>query len=115
MKKTPYERQIQERLARFYYPCEIEVQTPSGRVDILTPFLLIEIKETRHWKHGVGQLLAYKQHYPNHQLVLYLFGEAGGNTISQVAPLCKQQGIYLTIQFHKELPKPLVVKTVSII
>lgn len=51
-----------------------EVQTPAGRIDVLTPRLLIEAKAIQSWKAGVGQLLAYGQYHPQKRLVLFTFG-----------------------------------------
>jgi hypothetical protein len=52
---------------------QIEVKTPVGRIDILTDTLLIEVKRACHWKHALGQVIAYGMHYPDHKQVIWLF------------------------------------------
>jgi hypothetical protein len=71
-----------------------EVNTPVGFIDLLTDKQLIETKIANEWKHGVGQLLSYSKFYPEHQLVLYLFGNFPKN-LNECALLCKQHGIKL--------------------
>lgn len=61
-----------------------EVQTPYGRIDLLTENKIIEIKTVKQWKSGIGQLLSYGQSYPDHEKVLYLFGDVDTINISDV-------------------------------
>lgn len=53
-----------------------DAYTPVGTIDLLTEKELIEVKNIRHWKHGLGQVLAYSTYFNNHARVLHLFGEA---------------------------------------
>lgn len=66
------ERDIQD-MYRKSCICQHEVFTPVGNIDILTSTRIIEIKQAKEWKHGVGQLLAYSFFYPNHKKVLHLY------------------------------------------
>lgn len=51
----------------------IEVPIPGiGRIDVLTPDKIIEVKTVNLWKGGLGQLLVYAIFYPKHQPVLAL-------------------------------------------
>ena len=68
-----------------------EVITPVGRIDILTPTLIIEVKAIKHWKGALGQVLAYRHFYPNHQPHLILFGKVKPlmkRTINAIANDC---------------------------
>ena len=51
----------------------IEVETSSGFIDLLTDSEIIEIKDGRNWKHAVGQILIYSLDYPNHNKRIHLF------------------------------------------
>jgi len=68
------EKYIQHKLNNEIYHGIEEVKNIHGRIDILTPTEIIELKEISKYKHGVGQLLAYSTIYPNRKLVLYVFG-----------------------------------------
>lgn len=63
---------------------QTEVHVPTGRVDILTPFFVIEIKHGRSWMHGIGQLQAYGQYFPERRKILQLFGNIPVNTTVEV-------------------------------
>lgn len=67
------EKYIQRKLNNEIYHGIEEVSNIHGRIDILTPTEIIEIKEISKYKHGIGQLLAYSTLYPNRKLVLYVF------------------------------------------
>lgn len=71
-----------------------EVKTPLGRIDILTNVELIEIKEYKNWKNGIGQLISYSKFHPGKELCLYLFGEITSD-IRQIQELCHDNGIKL--------------------
>jgi hypothetical protein len=60
-----------------------EVATPAGRIDVLTPNLIIEAKYIKSWKAGIGQLVAYGTFFPGKKLVLYTFGHLGQQTKAQ--------------------------------
>jgi hypothetical protein len=68
------EKYIQHKVNNEIYHGMEEVSNIHGRIDILTPTQIIELKEISKYKHGVGQLLAYSTLYPNRSLVLYVFG-----------------------------------------
>jgi KilA-N domain len=58
---------------------EREVETPVGRIDVLTPTEVIEVKRIQLWKHALGQILAYGDFYPDHVKKIYLYNDR--NTI----------------------------------
>lgn len=55
---------------------EVDVETPTGTIDLVTTHEIIEIKEVRHWKYAIGQILSNSVLYPKKQKVLYLFGDS---------------------------------------
>lgn len=82
-------REEAEVVAR--YSGRTEVVTPVGRIDILTPTLIIEVKRIKQWKSALGQVLAYHHFYPNHQPHLILFGKVKPlmkRTINAIANDC---------------------------
>ena len=78
-KRSMREQEIQKRL---------ELETggkhgicPAGIADIVSDQQLIEIKCWKLWKHAIGQLLVYKNYFPNRQLRIHLFGEKQKNQV----------------------------------
>lgn len=68
------EKHIQKELNKRIYHGQMEVNTPHGKIDILTQTTIIERKEASKYKHAIGQLLAYSTLYPNRNLLLIGFG-----------------------------------------
>lgn len=50
------------------------VTTPAGIIDILTPTMLVELKNWNDWIKAVGQVLVYGHFYPNHMKRIHFFG-----------------------------------------
>ena len=73
-----------------------EVQTPDGRIDILTKREVIEVKSAAAWKHALGQVLAYGKHYPSHQKRLHLYGELSKDKLAQIKQQCKLYDVTVT-------------------
>jgi hypothetical protein len=69
------EKTIQKRLAQEIPDAKTEFYTAFGRIDILTPTQIIEIKSWKNWKHGLGQLIAYSPAFRDRTLRLHCFGE----------------------------------------
>lgn len=59
---------------------ETEFQLDIGRVDIVTPSIIIEVKRADKWMHGVGQLYIYGGQMPEKRRVLVLFDECSTDT-----------------------------------
>ena len=93
--KSCVEKDIQIRLHK-ELGGEMEVHTNFGYIDLLTETELIEIKVGNNWKHGLGQLLAYRKFYLNHKLRLHLFGIEEQNDISD---WCKEYNVSVTYDF----------------
>lgn len=74
----------------------IEVPTSAGPIDLLTPTQLIEIKNIKGWKDGVGNLMVFAVDYPSHQKRLHLFGSSHTSFWGIVDRYCKPLGILAT-------------------
>lgn len=77
---TQREKAIQLRLQE-ELDGKIEVNTPAGRIDLLTNADIIEIKEVSKWKHAIGQVLTYGLYHPSKTKKIYLFGETDQHDI----------------------------------
>lgn len=77
---------------------EREVNTPSGRIDVLTDSAVIEVKESSAWKGGLGQLQAYQIYYPEHSKRLHLFGDVPKN-LSDIKYACTILDVNLTCEW----------------
>lgn len=88
-----HEKDIQVKMQQMFGG-QREVHTPVGYIDLLTDTQLIESKRANGWKGALGQVLSYGKFYPNHELVLYLFGDFPGN-LKECASLCKTHNVKL--------------------
>lgn len=86
------EKKIQRKLAAELGGI-MEVSVRTGRIDILTETEIIEIKELKFWKAGAGQLMIYKQSYPDHACRLYLFGFSSPLIRETIINACRQLNI----------------------
>lgn len=59
----------------------MEVETRRGRIDVLTPTKVIEVKRAALWKHAVGQVLCYRREYKDRVAAIYLFDSADAPNI----------------------------------
>jgi len=114
MQKRQLEKEWQQHLAKAFHPCEREVKTPIGNIDILTPTILIEVKKAKKWKDAIGQLLGYGKYYPQHQKYLYLFGELDIRQLGEVKALCDLHNIFLTISFQEQVEQNVVIRSFCI-
>jgi hypothetical protein len=73
-----------------------EVQTPSGRIDILTKTEVIEVKRASGYKSAIGQVKCYGQHYPNHKIRIHLFGKLTQSRLKIIQTDCLREGIILS-------------------
>lgn len=76
----------------------IEVNTPVGKIDILTDKEIIEVKRVSGWKSAVGQILVYGYYYPNHQKRIHLFGKCSPNIKQLIHLHCEKLNIQVTWQ-----------------
>ena len=78
----------------------LEVQIPGiGRMDIVTPGYLIEVKTFRGWKGALGQVLAYGANYKGGrhglELVVALYGLKSSFDITLVKQTLERFGVKL--------------------
>jgi hypothetical protein len=80
---------------------EREVRCQFGRVDLLTKKLIIEAKEVTHYKHGVGQLLAYKEVFKSKKPLLYLFDRHQSyvekKRYDKIFTFCRSQNVFVYV------------------
>lgn len=99
-KRSP-EKRIQtslvHKIGKLFHPV-VEVNTPVGKIDILTDHEIIEIKNVSAWKSAVGQILIYGHYYPNHQKRIHLFGKCSPNIKQLIQLHCDQFNIQVTWQ-----------------
>jgi hypothetical protein len=93
------EKQVQSRLAKSLGTVQREVQTLTGKIDILTAKELIEVKSVNSWKCAVGQVLIYSQSYPDRQKRIHLFGEASPDFLSLIRGCCAGFDIEVTWEY----------------
>ena len=70
--KVYRESLIRDKLA-LLYSGKVEAQTKFGNIDVLTNDMIIEVKTAKHWKHALGQILAYSEEYQSHKKAICLF------------------------------------------
>jgi hypothetical protein len=102
-KSVQREREVQEYLRR-KLEGEVEVETPAGYIDMLTDSSVIEIKNAKHWKHALGQVLAYGVHYPQLKLEVYLFSDDEGGIEDEelIRKTLEKYGVVLRIHEQEE-------------
>jgi hypothetical protein len=64
-----------------------EVECSNGRIDVMKSDEIIEIKNSKNWKGGLGQVLAYSIDHPNKRKRLHLF-ECGKLDKEKVVSTC---------------------------
>ncbi len=77
---------------------KIEVETPAGRIDVLTNTEIIEIKRAIKWKEAIGQILADSTYHPSKQKRIHLFGKLPKNSFEEIYNLCLEKNIKLTYE-----------------
>ncbi len=75
---------------------KVEVQTPVGRIDILTSREVIEVKNVKRWLHAKGQVKGYGHYYPEHKLRIHLFGAMTESKLKTIKEHCEAEGIALS-------------------
>jgi DNA-binding MarR family transcriptional regulator len=91
------ERKIRDRL-RAEIGGEIEVITSVGRIDLLTEFEVIEVKEISNWKEALGKILAYSAFFPEHHRRIHLFGRCDLTRLALAQATCSEFGITVTFE-----------------
>lgn len=96
-----------EKLVRDYLQSQIggvvEVTTPVGRIDLLTPTEIIEVKSFKDWKGALGQVLVYSGFYPQHKKRIHMFcSEYEFKRLSDVESACLSFDIRVTGEVWNE-------------
>ncbi len=92
--KASPEAEVRDRLAQSIPGSRTEVSTEFGRIDILTPTEVIEVKRATQWKQAIGQVEIYLHTYPNHKPRIHLFGKTKHQAMIQA--VCQTKGICCT-------------------
>jgi hypothetical protein len=90
------EKTMQMALAEKLKGSQVEVETLAGRIDILTPKQVIEVKRVKDWKSALGQVLVYGHYYPSHQKRIHLYGETQESFLSMVRSHCEKLNVIVT-------------------
>lgn len=93
------EKEIQKTLA-LQLGGKTEVKTPSGNIDLLTEWEIIEIKNGGDWKSAIGQVISYGEFFPFHRKRVHLFGEIPANTFDAICQICQNNNIKLTYESY---------------
>lgn len=75
---------------------EMEINTPVGRIDILTATEVIEVKSVDQWKAALGQVLVYGDYYPSHSMRIHLFGETQESHLDKIRGHCEKRSVIVT-------------------
>ncbi|MEM8720233.1 MAG: hypothetical protein AAGE84_13135 [Cyanobacteria bacterium P01_G01_bin.39] len=96
--KRQTEKVVRDRLALTIAGSRIEVSTESGRIDILTPSEIIEVKQVRRYKHAMGQITSYSYYYPQHMRRIHLFGKVSSKQRKLIIQECFTANITVTFE-----------------
>lgn len=97
-KKRQTEKVVRDRLASSIAGSKIEVSTESGRIDILTPSEVIEVKQVRRYKHAIGQVTSYSYYYPQHTRRIHLYGKVSPKQRQLIVNECGAVSISVTFE-----------------
>ncbi|MBD2295107.1 hypothetical protein H6G06_16875 [Anabaena sphaerica FACHB-251] len=89
------EKSIQSTLAKELNG-KIEIETPCGKIDVLTSTELIEVKAIRNWKEALGQVIVYGDYYPSHQKRIHLYGDTQEAFLSLIRKHCVKRNVIVT-------------------
>jgi len=89
---------VRDMLALQDTNAEIEVNTPVGRVDLLLPGAIVEVKTVAGWKDALGQVLAYSWYYPGRNKVIHLIGNMDHPDLTEPIRICNHYGVVLRYQ-----------------
>lgn len=95
--KKGYEATLRDKLAKNLQGLT-EVGCIAGRIDVLTPTELIEVKKIKHWKAAIGQVLVYSAYYPQHKKRIHLYGNAHIGLVKIIQTHCDRLNIQVTFE-----------------
>ncbi|MEL6910244.1 MAG: hypothetical protein AAFO85_08555 [Cyanobacteria bacterium J06598_4] len=97
-KKRQTEKVVCDRLAATISSSKTEVVTDSGRIDILTPNEVIEVKQVRRYKHAMGQVISYGYYYPRRTKRIHLYGQVSSKQRKLIIRECQASQIRVTFE-----------------
>lgn len=97
-KKRQTEKVVRDRLASSIPNSQTEVPTKSGRIDILTPSEIIEVKQVRRYKHAIGQVTSYGHYYPKHRRRVHLYGKVSVKQQALINQECRTACVLATFE-----------------
>jgi len=93
--QEPKEKYYRNKLAK-KLGGQQEVVIPKGRIDIVTPNEIIEVKDVKKWKDAVGQILFYAKDRPRHQKRIHLFGDKSSVNYAEIEEFCRNYDIVVS-------------------
>jgi hypothetical protein len=102
--KLKPEEVVEQELLSCYTDALSQVSVLTGVIDVLTKNEIIEIKDVRKWKGGLGQVLVYGRQYSNHKKRLHLFGKVNEETKQIIENECSYFDVRVT--WHSDFVKP---------
>ena len=96
--KSQIEKVVRDRLAATISGSKTEVVTDSGRIDILTPNEVIEVKQVRRYKHAIGQIISYGYYYPKLFKRIHLYGQVSFKQREIIIRECHTSQIRVTFE-----------------
>jgi hypothetical protein len=97
-KRVDRECAVRDLLATQEPEAMIEVRTPVGKIDLLLPDAVIEVKNVVGWKVALGQVLAYGVHHRGKAKVLHLFGRIDHPDLKDQVQVCREFGVLIRYQ-----------------
>lgn len=73
-----------------------EINTESGKIDVLNSRQIIEVKNANDWKSALGQILVYSYYYPSHQKRIHLFGNYDWSFTQIIEKHCQNFNVIVT-------------------
>ena len=96
--RAGHECAVRDMLAVQEHGAEVEVSTPVGRIDLLLPSAVVEVKYASGWKDALGQVLSYSCYHPDKAKVIHLIGKVDHPDLSEHVRVCNTYGVVLRYQ-----------------
>jgi hypothetical protein len=96
--RTGPECAARDMLALLEPDAMVEVSTPVGRIDLLLPTVIVEVKAVARWKEALGQVLSYSHFYPERDRIVHLIGPQNSFSATEPARICGHYNVTLCWQ-----------------
>ncbi|WP_052710505.1 hypothetical protein [Azospirillum thiophilum] len=74
-----------------------EVRCGSGWCDLLSSSEIVEVKEGRHWRHALGQALAYSTYWPDRRRRIHLFDIDNAVHLAECVRVCAAFDVVVSV------------------